>query len=192
MNLLWIFYFIRSITSSDPNDISGLNYNYGPERKTVYQPGTPGGQWTQEEIDSTRSRIVQMINPVWQVKKEIGTADNNMGKFKDGSGDVTENVLLRLAFHDCIPYEDGTGGCDGCLNFKNVGTPTPSPHNHDDYYQFDPINTTDNKGLDRLVEKLELIYTTLDWPFEIPMLEVSLFQSGNARVEYFMNNYFTR
>ena len=51
------------------------------------------------------------------------------------------------------------------------------------------MNTTDNKGLDRVVEKLELIYTTLDWPFEIPMLEVSLFQSGNARVEYSMDNY---
>ena len=24
---------------------------------------------------------------------------------------------VRLAFHDCMPYEDG-GGCDGCLNFE--------------------------------------------------------------------------
>ena len=24
---------------------------------------------------------------------------------------------FRLVFHDCIPYEDGSGGCDGCLNF---------------------------------------------------------------------------
>ena len=35
----------------------------------------------------------------------------------------TERKMLRLTFHDCVPYEDGTGGCDGCLNFDA---------NHDD------------------------------------------------------------
>ena len=29
--------------------------------------------------------------------------------------------VLRLIFHDCIPYEDGTGGCDGCLNLEENG-----------------------------------------------------------------------
>ena len=29
--------------------------------------------------------------------------------------------VLRLSFHDCIRYEDGTGGCDGCLNWHGVG-----------------------------------------------------------------------
>ena len=29
--------------------------NPGPERDTVYVPGTPGGQWTAEEVDATRS-----------------------------------------------------------------------------------------------------------------------------------------
>ena len=27
-----------------------------------------------------------------------------------------ERKMLRLAFHDCSPYENGGGGCDGCLN----------------------------------------------------------------------------
>ena len=32
-----------------------------------------------------------------------------------------ERKAVRLAFHDCIPYEDGSGGCDGCLNLdENV------------------------------------------------------------------------
>ena len=30
----------------------------------------------------------------------------------------TEPKAIRLAFHDCKPYTDGTGGCDGCLNFQ--------------------------------------------------------------------------
>ena len=33
--------------------------------------------------------------------------------------------LLRLGFHDCVPYikEDGSleGGCDGCIQWANVG-----------------------------------------------------------------------
>ena len=28
-----------------------------------------------------------------------------------------EPKAIRLAFHDCMPYDDG-GGCDGCLNFE--------------------------------------------------------------------------
>ena len=28
----------------------------------------------------------------------------------------TPSKALRLAFHDCIPYENGDKGCDGCLN----------------------------------------------------------------------------
>ena len=26
---------------------------------------------------------------------------------------------IRLAFHDCQPYVDGSGGCDGCINFED-------------------------------------------------------------------------
>ena len=26
---------------------------------------------------------------------------------------VSEVTMLRLAFHDCLTYKDGTGGCDG-------------------------------------------------------------------------------
>ena len=30
----------------------------------------------------------------------------------------TPSKAIRLAFHDCQPYIDGTGGCDGCINFE--------------------------------------------------------------------------
>ena len=29
--------------------------------------------------------------------------------------------FVRLAFHDCLKYDDGTGGCDGCLNWEGMG-----------------------------------------------------------------------
>ena len=34
---------------------------------------------------------------------------------------ITENTIIRLAFHDCLRYSDGTGGCDGCLNWDGMG-----------------------------------------------------------------------
>ena len=30
----------------------------------------------------------------------------------------TPSKAIRLAFHDCQPYVDGSGGCDGCINFE--------------------------------------------------------------------------
>ena len=36
---------------------------------TVYKAGQPGANWTPEEIDSTRQRILQAITPIWPEKK---------------------------------------------------------------------------------------------------------------------------
>ena len=33
-------------------------------------------------------------------------------------------------------------------------------------YTETPMNTTNNKGLANIAKKLELIYTTVDWPFK--------------------------
>ena len=99
----------------------------GPESPdTVYVPGTPGGNWSPEEVESTRKRILQMIHPSWKVKAEMGTSDWFYG-MNDPGGECTENVLMRLVFHDCIPYVDSNDGwaCDGCFNWKNMGAYTP-------------------------------------------------------------------
>ena len=96
-------------------------------------------------------------------------------------------MLLRLTFHDCMRYEDGSGGCDGCLNWHGVGEATPMVFASDggmgDTYTFDPVNATDNNGLGQIAEKLELIYTTIDWPFQVASLDVSLRQSGKSRAD---------
>ena len=64
------------------------------------------------------------------------------------------------------------------MNWEGMDSETPNPNNETHLYKFNPINATDNKGLDRIAEKLELIYTSLDWPFQSPSLDVSLYQSG--------------
>ena len=118
----------------------------------------------------------QAIHPDWDVMKELYDA-------KGGRSGVTENRIMRLAFHDCVKYkgniitsyhiysfslnQDGTGGCDGCLNWKGVGAATPNPNVEEDFYNFTPVNATDNNGLEHLVEALEKIYTNIDWPFQV-------------------------
>merc|ERR1712008_595979 len=152
----------------------------GPESDDVYQPGTPGGAWTDEEVATTRRRIFQLIHPDWDVKKDMYAY--SLRTIRD-QGPITESVLLRLAFHDCVRYADGSGGCDGCLNWNHMGAETPNPNDSKDKYRFDPVNETDNQGLDQIVAKLELIYTSVDWPFQAPSLEVSLHQTGKSRAD---------
>ena len=33
--------------------------------------------------------------------------------------------VVRLGFHDCLKYKDGTGGCDGCLNWHGMEVYVP-------------------------------------------------------------------
>jgi len=148
----------------------------GPELDTVYVPGSPGAAWSEAEIRSTRARILQAIHPDWDVMKELYDA-------KGGRSGVTENRIMRLAFHDCVKYTDGTGGCDGCLNWKGVGADTPNPNVEEDFYNFSPVNATDNNGLEHLVEALEKIYTNIDWPFQEASLSASLQQLGKSRAD---------
>ena len=55
-----------------------------------------------------------MITPIQTEQDDMGLVGNTFSmmngvkKLKKVTSD--ENKLLRLAFHDCIPYEDGTGG----------------------------------------------------------------------------------
>ena len=151
----------------------------GPSLASVYVPGTPGSDWTGAEIESTRARILQAMDPDWEVQFNM----YGRGHWGVHGKQVTENKMLRLAFHDCVRYTDGTGGCDGCLNWRGVGAETPSIFDHSDNYKYDPVNQTDNNGLEDVVEQLELIYTTIDWPLRQASLTGSLQQLGKSRAD---------
>ena len=120
-----------------------------------------------------------MITPIWQEKSDMGLWNN----FMDRKG-TTENKLIRLVFHDCVPYKDGTGGCDGCLNWKGMNDPTRNVFiKEKDFYKLKPHNRTNNQLLDKVAGHLEKIYTTINWPYVKPTLEVSLHQSGKSRAD---------
>jgi len=151
--------------------------NLGPELDTVYVPGKPGASWTDEDVEITRMRILMAAHPDWEVNKQLYG-------FGAKPFIITENKILRLAFHDCAKYTDGTGGCDGCLNWKGVGAEVPNPNKKSDFYKYDPVNVTDNQGLQDTVIALEKIYTTIDWPYKQAQMTASLQQSGKSRADF--------
>ena len=92
--------------------------------------------------------------------------------------------VLRLAFHDCVPYKNPVNGqvngCDGCLNPKGMGTLFKAENqefNHPDAIE------TDNNGLLWTADILEEIYTNPDFPSGVPKLDVSMKESGKSRAD---------
>ena len=106
-------------------------------------------------------------------------------------GPISENTLMRLAFHDCLRYTDGSGGCDGCLNWKGMGfmlknfAHANSVFGEDQVprHYYEPTTRSTNNDLSRIVEYLEKIYTTTDWPASAPSLDNSLKNAGNSRAD---------
>lgn len=181
--LLFPLLTLSSVSMLDPMLYMevGMEPDPGPTLDTAYVPGTPGADWTEEEIDSTRLRILQAIHPDWGVKVDMFGSENQLEVEMEST--ASENKIMRLVFHDCVRYTDGTGGCDGCLNWSGVGARTPSPFRTEDFYAYSPVNNTDNNGLQHTVEQLELIYTTVDWPFQEASLTGSLQQLGKSRAD---------
>ena len=137
-----VFYDIHSMCS-------GTSPDPGPTLASAYVPGTPGADWTDEEVHVTRMRILQAcfsthlllrqmscpharyikaVHPDWDIKKDMfGLGYDKCDNCTRGF--TTENAIMRLVFHDCVRYTDGAGGCDGCLNWGGVGDPHPNPNN---------------------------------------------------------------
>merc|ERR1719232_2451263 len=99
----------------------------------------------------------------------------------DNGGGFDAAKVLRLNFHDCLKYTDGTGGCDGCLNWKGVGvTYSMSKRGK---RSFSDVKESDNNGLRHTVEVLEAIYTIPMFPKGAPELNISLKESGKSRAD---------
>ena len=86
--------------------------------------------------------------------------------------------LLRLAFHDCVKYEDGSGGCDGCLNWSGMGTFFEDVKDQ----RYNDVSVGDNNGLRPTVEVMEAVYTVPNFPASAPVLQTSLKDSGNEMI----------
>jgi len=98
-----------------------------------YVPGNPGAPWTLDEILIMKAKFFHMFSHL-----------GNAPKF------------LRLGFHDCIKYTDGSGGCDGCLNWKGMDRKLAIAANARNLSVEDGGG---NNGLGDTVRNLERLYT---------------------------------
>jgi len=146
----------------------------------------------EDDLGQYTQNINKTINPdagpesVWDNQKE---GQNN---FKDKRNKFNQrgprhSRLIQLAFHDCLRYEDGTGGCDGCINWSSMGYYAPNAIQTDDQpellHAFPKVQHTNNNKLQMSARALELIYTVQDWPPGAPTLETSLKNSGKSRAD---------
>ena len=92
-----------------------------------YVPGTPGAPWTHQEVLTVKSKLYSIFSGrggYAALEQIYGKWQSNPSNWKDFPNwmDVPNAAkMLRLGFHDCLKYKDGTGGCDGCLNWEGVG-----------------------------------------------------------------------
>jgi len=137
-----------------------------------YVPGTPGADWTQEEVDITKERLLEAWLRVADSHTESANYMYDPYSLVESSFKFypTPAKALRLTFHDCLKYSDGTGGCDGCLNLDEMGT----------------NRATDNNGLQPIAALLENLYRNKDYPVKevpLPALDKSLFELGKSRAD---------
>ena len=86
--------------------------------------------------------------------------------------------LVRLTFHDCLKYVSGGGGCDGCLNFKNMGTYINEP------MTIAERSMTDNNNLVWVAQVLEGIYKNPTFgSYKLKHFDTSLFERGMSRAD---------
>merc|ERR1712117_139310 len=150
-----------------------------------YQPGTPGGAWSQEELLVVRAKLWELFfNPGWlqyQVYKFEDKYGLRKGQLKDLQHFTAK--VLRLSFHDCIRYADGEGGCDGCLNWHGVGDRFPRTKGLKYKMLMDDLTETNNNGLEYAVAVLEELYADPNYPPNGPKLPESLKASGKSRAD---------
>lgn len=128
-----------------------------------YTPGDSGAAWSSEEIAEVKGWLWNQ----YDASKTSGSFDV----------DLVANAprALRVAFHDCLLYEDGSGGCDGCMQLTGLQD------------QVEPLfqslspstNITDNHGIQNTLAWLEDRYNEgMDSAGGL-----SLKQSGKSRAD---------
>merc|ERR1711953_37652 len=154
--------------------------------RSEYLPGTPGGSWSQEDLLVVRAKLWRLYShstgiKSWWKKGKI-TNDLPEPSFSPDLGFFAAKVV-RLSFHDCLRYADGSGGCDGCLNWAGVGTRF-SVDSLKYAFKEDDVHETNNNGLEYTVAVLEKLYTNPNFPPGAPKLSESLRSSGKSRADF--------
>jgi len=151
--------------------------------------GIPGSAWTDREMLIVRAKLSRAFSPGEgtdtrdRIMEELypdGIPYESWTGFRDG---ITAQKVLRLGFHDCMRYRDGSGGCDGCINWSGMGSRFTPQELEKGTLGGDTAGDTHNNGLRATVEVLEAIFSDPAFPRRTPTLSVSLKNSGKSRAD---------
>ena len=138
-----------------------ISFLFGLCYSTEYVPGTPGAAWSKLEVLTVKSKLYSVFaNGGRDAVHQLTGLPMEVVRTMMPHSPVAK--VIRLGFHDCIKYQDGTGGCDGCLNWEGVGFRYDNPVSGQ--WRWPNVGETNNNGLSWTVEILEGIYTDPNFP----------------------------
>jgi hypothetical protein len=149
-----------------------------------YVPGTSGGPWSSEELLVIRAKLWRIFtdDQAPDIYKQIPDTGLPAPNPKTDLAFFAAK-LLRLSFHDCLRYEDGSGGCDGCLNWEGVGVRFPTAKTIQFKFKYPDVKATNNNGMEHAVAVMEELYTNPNFPESTPQLSSSLKSTGKSRAD---------
>jgi len=149
-----------------------------------YVPGQPGAPWTDEEALTVKAKLWRLfaVGESKALYDKIAPGNDKVG-WQDAFRPASK--MMRLGFHDCLKYTDGTGGCDGCLDYQGVGGRYNESEVEAAGKFFYPKKgfLSHNNGFQVTVGLLEAVYTDRNFPEKTPQLPYSLRDSGKSRAD---------
>lgn len=144
-----------------------------------YVPLTPGAAWTPEETLTVKAKLWRLfsVGQSYKACEEAGVE----GVCDWRSTGRLAPKFLRLGFHDCLKYTDGSGGCDGVLHWEGVGARYGETAGTYSVAANDTLSH--NNGLGVAVQLLEELYTNPDFPSNTPSLPTDLRSAGKSRAD---------
>jgi len=135
-----------------------------------------------EEVMARPEQAVAQLEEAYECMQRSGASLTNCSKpgRKLNSGELPDAPkFLRLGFHDCVKYADGTGGCDACINLEGMFTTFAA-----DNVKLPPgIGMRGNNNLALTADVLERLYTDPAYPAGSPKLPQSLQNGGQSRAD---------
>ena len=136
----------ESVSTSEEPVSGGWIRDIVPEGDNIHDTpeynGEGGKPWSEFEMSLVRDIIRQEIR-----------------RASPGRDEVSGAKFLRLAFHDCLQYTDGEGGCDGCLNWDMMGNVLGGENGRVEDREYEDFERKQsNNGLQHVVAFLEHVY----------------------------------
>jgi hypothetical protein len=152
-------------TKADRSDTKAERSDTVFKQQTSASSSNPSGAaWPTSVQLTIRAKLHRVFAESLEVTNEAQISLPHSNPHYDNDANLPSAAkVVRLGFHDCMPYDDGTGGCDGCLEWTGVGERFATTSGIGNY-SMTASDDGHNNGLGSTVELLEHIHTNGTFP----------------------------